>query len=445
MRKLFLLVLIVIWLLPAISVSADLQQSSGFTVRASDVKYTEWKGIASSDFESDPTVRAWGVMVHLKNSLEKTAELSLDPKTVCVTDSVGKSYPLCTSKSLGFMMAMQALSSSPQSLDFMARQVLSSISEKLFRQVTWGWNEQDAIVVTFSTKIASVLRLVYLTDRTVLELFETTNSDKPVVTVSDFLAEKLNIEVIAGQEASLLILFDAPVDKKPKELLWPSSKPLRLEPESSTPDSSAKPGTDGTEAKSQLPPYNTNKREAKAHKERGATYVMEGKYDKAIEEFSNAISLDFSDAEAYTARGFVYRRKGQYDKAIEDFNIAVKLDPKTVDAIFNRGHCYVEKGEYEKAIEDFSKTISLNPNLSEAYNNRGLCYRKLGNNDKAMKDYTKAIEVDPKNGEAYNNRGVIYITSENIEKAISDFQKACDFGSQKGCRNLQKAKQERGR
>jgi len=184
------------------------------------------------------------------------------------------------------------------------------------------------------------------------------------------------------------------------------------------------------------------KSEANAHKERGATYTMEGKYDKAIEEFSKAISFDPNDAETYIGRGFIYRRKGQYDKAIEDFNIAVKLDPKATDAYMNRGHCYVDKGQNEKAIGDFSKTITLNPNLSEAYNNRGLAYRKSGNNKKAIEDYNKAIAIDPKNGEAYNNRGVLYINLGDVKKAIADFKKASELGSDRGRRNLERALQE---
>jgi tetratricopeptide (TPR) repeat protein len=83
------------------------------------------------------------------------------------------------------------------------------------------------------------------------------------------------------------IFFMIPKDIQLKELHWEGLKPFSLQ-------------TSTAETKS----------DAKTHKEKGAAYTMEGKYDKAIEEFSKAISLDPNDAETYTARGFVYRGKG---------------------------------------------------------------------------------------------------------------------------------------
>ena len=81
---------------------------------------------------------------------------------------------------------------------------------------------------------------------------------------------------------------------------------------------------------------------------RGNTYAHEGQYDKAIEEYNTAISINPNHADAYSNRGIAYGMKGQHDKAIEDFNTAISIDPNLAQAYFNRGVIYGIKGLYDK-------------------------------------------------------------------------------------------------
>ena len=83
-------------------------------------------------------------------------------------------------------------------------------------------------------------------------------------------------------------------------------------------------------------------------------------------------------AEAYYNRGTVLGKKGEYDKAIEDFTNAIKLKPDYAEAYNNRGNAWSEKGEYDKAIEDYTKAIALKPDFHEAYFNRGNAWSEQG-------------------------------------------------------------------
>jgi tetratricopeptide (TPR) repeat protein len=64
---------------------------------------------------------------------------------------------------------------------------------------------------------------------------------------------------------------------------------------------------------------------------------------------------------AFANRGNAYRDKREYERAIQDFDQAIKLDPNNAVAFDNRGIAYGHKREYDRAIQDFDKAIRLDP------------------------------------------------------------------------------------
>jgi tetratricopeptide (TPR) repeat protein len=150
----------------------------------------------------------------------------------------------------------------------------------------------------------------------------------------------------------------------------------------------------------------------------------DGGHDKAIADWTDAISLKPDDAEAYCNRGKAYGEKGDYGKAIADYAEAIRLRPDFAKAYYNRGVCYGEKGDHDKAIADYNEAIRLTPDFAEAYYNRGVCYGEKRDHDKAIADYTKAIRLSPDDAEAYYNRGAAYGDKGDHERAIADFTDA---------------------
>jgi tetratricopeptide (TPR) repeat protein len=69
-----------------------------------------------------------------------------------------------------------------------------------------------------------------------------------------------------------------------------------------------------------------------AYYDRGILYIERNDYDKAIEDYSNAIKLDFCHLyAAYYNRGLAYFRKNLYDAALNDLNTALSLKPDDED------------------------------------------------------------------------------------------------------------------
>jgi CHAT domain-containing protein/Tfp pilus assembly protein PilF len=122
-----------------------------------------------------------------------------------------------------------------------------------------------------------------------------------------------------------------------------------------------------------------------------------------------------------------YESKGEYDKAIENYNKAQSLNPAYNYIYYFRGEAYFHNGEYENAIRDFSKALDFFPDSSEIYFSRGNAYFYLKNYEEAIENYNVALEISPYNVLAYINNGISYHIAKNYPKAIENFTKALEI------------------
>jgi tetratricopeptide (TPR) repeat protein len=98
---------------------------------------------------------------------------------------------------------------------------------------------------------------------------------------------------------------------------------------------------------------------AKEHFRRGWDYGELGQYQRAIQDYDEAIRLDPTNAITYNIRGLAYGELGQYQRAIQDYDKAIQLDPNDAFAYYNRGQVYGELGQATEADADFAKACSL--------------------------------------------------------------------------------------
>jgi tetratricopeptide (TPR) repeat protein len=174
-----------------------------------------------------------------------------------------------------------------------------------------------------------------------------------------------------------------------------------------------------------------------AYTNRGVAFHAMGQFDRAIQDFTAAIHLKPSSADPYTSRGLVLEEMGQVDSAMKDLNEAITLNPSSVDAYLNRGVAFEHINQLDRALEDYGKAVALNPLDSLAYCDRGIVFGKMGRGDKAIEDFNKALSLNPGSIKAYLERGDLYQKTGRTELAVRDYQKACYFGSEEGCEALQ--------
>ena len=141
----------------------------------------------------------------------------------------------------------------------------------------------------------------------------------------------------------------------------------------------ARPAATYRKAASQVPPQN-----AAEYNKRGVDYQNNGRPNKAIADFTEAIRLDPTVAVYYRNRGIVYANRHRLANAIVDFAEAIRLDPNVrldpVDAFSFRARAAVLKeiGDYDNAILDFTEAIRLEPEVAESHFERGTTYIKRG-------------------------------------------------------------------
>jgi tetratricopeptide (TPR) repeat protein/protein involved in polysaccharide export with SLBB domain len=136
---------------------------------------------------------------------------------------------------------------------------------------------------------------------------------------------------------------------------------------------------------------------------RGRAYGNQGRHEKAIADFGEALHLYPNCAVAYLNRGIVYTRLGDLDKAVADENEAIRLKPRRAAAYTARASAYGRKGDMGRAIADCTEAIRLKPKYALAYYMRAIAYENKGEKQKAEQDYAQAkklgymAEKEPKN------------------------------------------------
>jgi lipoprotein NlpI len=129
-------------------------------------------------------------------------------------------------------------------------------------------------------------------------------------------------------------------------------------------------------------------------------------------------------------RGCAWNEKQEYDKAINDFNEAIRLDPKNPVAYQKRGYAWNEKKEYDKAIADYSEAICRqNPNEVWGSQLRAYMWYLQKDYEKAIADCDEAIRMEPENALAYFHRGLACWLSLRDGEAVTGMKDFLDhFG-----------------
>lgn len=169
-----------------------------------------------------------------------------------------------------------------------------------------------------------------------------------------------------------------------------------------------------------------------AFNNRGIAYFAKGDFDRAIEDYSQAIKLSPQFNAAFNNRGNAYVAKHDYDHAIQDFNEAIRIKPGYVTGVTvpepfdyanvfaNRGRAYFHKNDYVHAIQDFDEAIRLKPDDANSFYNRGIVFNTKGDYESAIADFNKVLQINPKNAYAHYSRGIAKRNKDDVDGAQAD-------------------------
>jgi len=148
-----------------------------------------------------------------------------------------------------------------------------------------------------------------------------------------------------------------------------------------------------------------------------------GQYEKAAEQFQQAVQLDPANDRAYTSLAGAYQHLNQPDKAEDTYKRAIAVRPQYWRVYSFLGSFYIAQAEYEKAAAMFRRSTELDPDSYLAFNNLGAAFLYAGKDDEASRAFEKSIAIRPTR-DAYNNVAVAQFHLHRFENSVLNFKEA---------------------
>ncbi len=174
---------------------------------------------------------------------------------------------------------------------------------------------------------------------------------------------------------------------------------------------------------------------------RAAVLMSMAKFEEAINDYDAAIKLDEKNGSLFQQRAVAKKAMGDLQGSIADFDQSLKLDPKSIASLMGRGFVHFQTGDHKAAVEDFSKVVEMNPTAAVAMNNRGYNLQQLGDESKALADFDEAIKLAPTYGLAHQNRAWLLLSAKdeslrNFDEALVSAKQACELSEFKNAGDM---------
>jgi tetratricopeptide (TPR) repeat protein len=113
-----------------------------------------------------------------------------------------------------------------------------------------------------------------------------------------------------------------------------------------------------------------------------------------------------------------------YEKAIDAYKFAVTIDEKFDYAYRNMGDAYIRLRKFRDAIEVLEKVLELSRPEDVIFEAIGHCYDRLKNYAQARFYYRKAVHLNPDDSKLYYKIACTYINEEQWNQAVKQLETA---------------------
>ena len=100
----------------------------------------------------------------------------------------------------------------------------------------------------------------------------------------------------------------------------------------------------------------------------GVKLMKKGQFAEAQAKFEEALAENENIAEAHNNLAFSLRKQGEanYDRAMQHYDRAISLDPELAEAYMYRGVLHARMGDEAAALADHAKLVELDRKLADA-------------------------------------------------------------------------------
>lgn len=176
----------------------------------------------------------------------------------------------------------------------------------------------------------------------------------------------------------------------------------------------------------------------------GVTYGKMGLTDKARNQYVKAIIVDYNYPEAHMNLGNIYKEEGvklqqelraktniseslkqsaiqeintKFRQAEKEYKVAIKQNPGYGECYSNLGVLFAMFKKYDLAEENYNLAKKFNPRFAPTYSNAAAMYGTQGMYKEAMRELKTALLLDPNHSDAIFNLALTYLNLKDMEKA----------------------------
>lgn len=164
-----------------------------------------------------------------------------------------------------------------------------------------------------------------------------------------------------------------------------------------------------------------NKKSILAYELLGVSYAGIGRYDKAQELMESLKDVAKNSSLLHLCKGMILHSQQKFDEAIAECQESITIDQDNPLAFYVIGKIYIDKKEFDKAGEFLKKAAEKEPELAPAYTALGVNYLLQGNVEESFKNYQKALEINQDEHMARMGLATIFIGLKGYENAIEQY------------------------
>jgi arylsulfatase A-like enzyme/Tfp pilus assembly protein PilF len=190
----------------------------------------------------------------------------------------------------------------------------------------------------------------------------------------------------------------------------------------------------------------------------GEAASKQGRWEAAVEEFTQTLELNPNFDEAMTGLGRALAQTGQpldaqkwlrraitlnprnfrawfqlalvqaprdIDAAFRSLQSTLEIQPRFAPALRLRGILEIERKDYGAALQSLEPAVQLGMTDPVTHNYLGIAYSRVGRLEDAADSYRRALAARPNYAEAHLNLGFVYQRQNKLAAAQEEYEAAC--------------------
>lgn len=155
------------------------------------------------------------------------------------------------------------------------------------------------------------------------------------------------------------------------------------------------------------------------------------RFEESIDLHHSIIDKDPYNYLAWFNLGTAYQGLKLYEKAIDSYLYAVTINEDFDYGYRNLGDAYIRIKDYKSAIDALNKVLELSLPEDIIYEALGYCYEKQKDTVQARAHYRKALHINPEADYLYYKIAQSYMYEEEWEKATRRLERALTIAPEK--------------